>query len=298
MTNSPFFSVVIPVYNRAHLIERTIRSVTTQEFDDFEIIVVDDGSTDNAEMVISGIGDQRLRYCRKTNQERAAARNFGVREAKGKYITFLDSDDTLFVNHLRVAKRKLAELGEPEVYHQSYQVEGTSGEVLSRLNLGSGIINEFLFTRGNVMSCMGVFLKREVALTNPFNENPELTGVEDWELWIRLSGRYSIFHDSLITAAIINHEERSVNRVNEDKLIASISCLLSCVIKDVPVRKKYESFFNRFKASAYSYISLQLSESSVSKKKSIAYLVSAIRIHPGVLLRRRTLAILRNLLVI
>ncbi|MEQ9552975.1 MAG: glycosyltransferase family A protein [Coleofasciculus sp. G3-WIS-01] len=91
----PFFSTIIPVFNRANLIELTLNSVLNQEFDDQEIIVVDDGSTDNTLDVLAGYGDQ-IKVLKQENKGPGAARNLGIHHACGKYITFLDSDDLWF----------------------------------------------------------------------------------------------------------------------------------------------------------------------------------------------------------
>jgi hypothetical protein len=86
-------SVVIPTFNRAHLIPRAIRSVLSQLRAEDELIVVDDGSTDHTESVVTGFGDRRIRYIQQTNRGAGAARNRGVREATRDLIAFLDSDD-------------------------------------------------------------------------------------------------------------------------------------------------------------------------------------------------------------
>jgi glycosyltransferase involved in cell wall biosynthesis len=87
------FTAVVPTYNRAHLIERAISSVLAQTHTDFELIVVDDGSSDNTQAVVERIDDPRIRYVRQQNAGAAAARNHGARLATGEYLTFLDSDD-------------------------------------------------------------------------------------------------------------------------------------------------------------------------------------------------------------
>src|SRR5687767_9278561 len=97
---SPVFSIVIPTYNRAHLIKKTIESVLAQDFADFELLVVDDGSKDDTESVVSSFTDKRVHYFKKQNGERGAARNFGAARAKGSYLNFFDSDDLLYRNHL------------------------------------------------------------------------------------------------------------------------------------------------------------------------------------------------------
>jgi len=91
--NKPTFSIVIPTFNRAELLPRAIQSVLNQTFADFELIVVDDGSTDDTELAVQALADPRLCYFRQTNQGRSAARNAGAAQANGQFVTFLDSDD-------------------------------------------------------------------------------------------------------------------------------------------------------------------------------------------------------------
>jgi glycosyltransferase involved in cell wall biosynthesis len=91
----PLFSVVIPTYNRADLLGQTLESVFRQEADDYEVIVVDDGSTDNTADVVAAFGD-RVRFLRRPNGGPGAARNAGIGAARGDYLAFLDSDDLWF----------------------------------------------------------------------------------------------------------------------------------------------------------------------------------------------------------
>ncbi|UPV76852.1 glycosyltransferase (plasmid) [Halorussus limi] len=90
----PTVSVVIPTYNRAELLTRAIDSVLAQTYDDFELVVVDDGSTDDTEAVVTGYDDDRVRYlAHETNRGANPARNTGIEAAEGEYVAFLDSDD-------------------------------------------------------------------------------------------------------------------------------------------------------------------------------------------------------------
>lgn len=102
--NQPFFSVVIPVYNRGNIVGSAVQSVLDQTFADFEIILVDDGSTDNSVSVARAIKDERLRVLCQPNAGGSAARNRGIDEATGKYIAFLDSDDNFLPRHLESMK--------------------------------------------------------------------------------------------------------------------------------------------------------------------------------------------------
>lgn len=106
----PFFSVVIPTYNRAHAIQKSIESILIQTFRDFEIIVADDASTDNTEEVVCSMQDGRIHYfMNEKNLERCLTRNKGIEAAKGEYICFLDSDDYHLPNHLQVIYDKIQE---------------------------------------------------------------------------------------------------------------------------------------------------------------------------------------------
>lgn len=96
----PMVSVIIPVYNAQHFVTQSIHSVLNQSFRDLELIVIDDGSTDDSASVIEGISDPRMRFYKKKNEGQCKTLNFGLRESKGRFIKFLDADDYLNDVHL------------------------------------------------------------------------------------------------------------------------------------------------------------------------------------------------------
>lgn len=100
MSSSPLFSIILPTYNRASLLKRAISSVLSQSFSDWELWVVDDGSTDETEAIVLAISDSRIHYCKLDHGERSHARNQGVLRASGQYICFLDDDDTYGQDYL------------------------------------------------------------------------------------------------------------------------------------------------------------------------------------------------------
>jgi glycosyltransferase involved in cell wall biosynthesis len=108
MSGAPFFSVVIPVYNRADDLRVALASVLAQDEQNFEIVVVDDGSRDDPRAVIDALGDPRIHYVRQANGGGGAARNTGIARASGGFIAFLDSDDAFLPHHLSAMRSLLA----------------------------------------------------------------------------------------------------------------------------------------------------------------------------------------------
>lgn len=108
---NPFFSIIIPTYNRANTIIRAVNSVQNQLFQDWELLVVDDGSKDNTAQLVRSVcsKDNRVKYFYQENAERSTARNYGVSKSSGKYICFLDSDDTYSDNHLKMLNEAITE---------------------------------------------------------------------------------------------------------------------------------------------------------------------------------------------
>ena len=93
--NFPLVSIIIPLYNKESSIRSTIDSVLNQKFSNFEIVVVDDGSTDNSSTIVKNINDNRIHYYYKDNEGVSDARNYGVQKAFGEWVMFLDADDVL-----------------------------------------------------------------------------------------------------------------------------------------------------------------------------------------------------------
>jgi len=114
----PRFSVVIPTYNRSTSVLDTLRSCFEQTFGSLEVVIVDDGSSDDTREVLAGIDDDRLVVVHQENAGPAAARNHGMRVATGEYIAFLDSDDCWYPEFLEAAQQELAEHGDALIYGQ------------------------------------------------------------------------------------------------------------------------------------------------------------------------------------
>ena len=95
-------SVIIPLYNKEPIIERSLQSVLSQDYDDFEVVVVNDGSTDRSADIVRSINDPRIRLIEQENGGPSKARNTGTKNAKGEWILFLDADDELLPGAMRM----------------------------------------------------------------------------------------------------------------------------------------------------------------------------------------------------
>lgn len=186
----PIVSVIIPTYNRENLITKPIRSVLTQSYQDFEIIVVDDCSTDNTEKVVKSFNDPRIKYIRhQRNSGPAIARNTGIENASGSYIAFLDSDDEWLSEKLE-KQLNLFQQCDPEV-----GVVYTGVELVNEFNQVKrvktptyrGFLRERLLYKNVIGTPSTVIVKRNyLEQVKGFDANiPPF--VEDADLWLRLS---------------------------------------------------------------------------------------------------------------
>ncbi|MDE7324001.1 MAG: glycosyltransferase family 2 protein [Lachnospiraceae bacterium] len=162
MNKQPVFTVIIPTYNREHFLKRTIDSILSQTFKDFELIIVDDGSTDNTNALIDTYEDNRIVYVKKENGGQNSAINAGLQRAKGQYIAFCDSDDTWMPEKLEKHLQKYQEDSEIKVvYNLTGVIKEEGGEqkiILARDDVYEGwcyreILDQGYLTSPSFLSC-------------------------------------------------------------------------------------------------------------------------------------------------
>lgn len=130
-----FFSVVIPVYNKEKEIRSTLETVLVQSFIDFEVVLVDDGSSDGSMEIVKGIKDSRIRLFSQKNQGVSAARNAGIRQAVGQYIALLDADDRWEPSYLKEQYDLIQKYPQCGVFAVNYSYVYSSGaKVPNRVN--------------------------------------------------------------------------------------------------------------------------------------------------------------------
>jgi glycosyltransferase involved in cell wall biosynthesis len=122
-------SVVIPLFNKGPFIARTLNSVLNQTFKDFEVIIVNDGSTDDGEKIVKGFDDPRIRLISQVNQGETAARNSGIENAKSDFIAFLDADDEWLPKHLETIFRLIDKFPGAGIYTTAYKIRTTDGKM-------------------------------------------------------------------------------------------------------------------------------------------------------------------------
>jgi glycosyltransferase involved in cell wall biosynthesis len=288
------FSVVIPTYNRAHLIADTIKSVLNQTYQNFEVIVVDDGSSDNTEEVVKSIISDKLFYYKKENCERGASRNYGLKVSKGDYINYFDSDDFMMPNHLQVAYDTILKC-KYEAFHLGYNIVDDKGNLLKEFRYTSEVNDKLI--AGNLLSINPMFLKRDIALENMFSENREISGLEDWELWLRIALNYSIKTVEIVTSSIINHEYRSVLQTEKDKLIARVLTFKNLVLNNKAVVNYYKGKMHLFEESCLTYISLHLALTKKHRLPALNYMFKGILKNPLFIFKRRFLAIIKHCII-
>lgn len=293
--NSNFtFSIIIPTYNRAHLIERTLNTLLSQNYIDYELIIIDDGSTDNTFSIVDNYLSSNVKYFKTSNQERGASRNFGASMASGKYVNFFDSDDLAFSNYLSIANCLITKNINLEWFFVNYEIMSDSGNLIrAGFNFTDSTLNTKL-SDGNFLSCSSVFIRRDIFLTHKFKEDRELAASEDYELWLRLAARYPLYFSSDVGCQLIDHSERSVRNVNAYSLIARINLLIKFIYSDPIVLIYFKNHINIIVMGLYSYIALHLSELSRFKFIGLIYLIKASYLSPKLFLSRQFLAICRN----
>jgi glycosyltransferase involved in cell wall biosynthesis len=293
----PFFTIVVPTYNRADLIAQTLHSLMAQSYAHYEIIVVDDGSTDNTEAVVQPFVGEKLRYIKKQNAERAAARNYGASLAKGDYVNFFDSDDIALSNHLSDAVAVLKLHSDAAWFHLGYAWAYPNKQIFKEVNRFSGATLNGIMAKGNPLSCNGVFVRKDIIQQYRFNEDRALSASEDYELWCRLAARFPLYYSNPISSLVIDHETRSVRTIHGQKLIDRLLLLLEYLTQDQTVLDYFGSDFSKIKMDSYSYIALHLANQPKDKLKSITYLFKAMNTNGHLFRTKRFYATIKNILI-
>jgi len=219
-----FFSIIIPLHNKSKYILNTLNSALNQTYSHFEIIVINDGSTDNSVDLINSLNSPKIRLISQENQGVSVARNKGIKIAKGNYIAFLDADDYWFPFHLAEIKKSITKFPNESVFCNNYNIyltkekfkkttfsiKPSSEEIILITNyFESSLINSIAWTSS-------VCLKKSIIdKTLLFDKN--LSSGQDTDLWIRLGLKYPFIFNKRITSNHLKYIENSLSKGNTVK---------------------------------------------------------------------------------
>ena len=242
-------TIIIPTHNRATLLPRAIRSVLAQDDPNWELVVVDDGSTDDTRAVVEGFADARIRYIYQENRQLNGARNTGIREARGEYAGFLDDDDELLPDHPSRLRYSIEKDG---ARHDIYR----SGELLRRGERETEGYNyrndEPLLVQfwEHPTGMFGMLIRTQLLRDNPFNEDHLL--LDDF-LWLnQILRTASLRQIDAHTAVVHLHpEQRSAHYLTDELLEQNISRLVEAynlpgVSEQVPFSAYQQQVFHQY----------------------------------------------------
>ncbi|MDX1371056.1 MAG: glycosyltransferase family A protein [Nitrososphaeraceae archaeon] len=268
------FSIILPSFNRAKFLPRVISSISQQTIENWELIIVDDGSTDDTELIVHNLAkdEPRIRYVYQENLERSAARNHGIKEARGDYICFIDSDDFFREDHLESFQELIAEKSfENAVYVSHYSVlrnESTEEVDVCTLTKESDIK---CFLVGNPIIPSRVCVSREIL--EEFNFDEDITIVEDTILWLRISEKYPFHQHNKATIKYHLHDDNSINIMSKGSEIRLAG--LKTFFKRYPLLIKSKKLKTEMMGDAYFNVATHYIAHK-KKVKSLKYLLLSL----------------------
>jgi len=243
----PKVSVIIPTYNRAYLLNRAINSVLKQSFQDFEIIIVDDASTDVTDNLINTLNDRSIVYIKhKKRRGASAARNTGIEIAHGEYIAFLDSDDEWLPEKLEKQlnvfdNSSYQDLG--LVYTACLEIREAKQKRTLIPNFRGDILKNLLVK--NYIGYTSIPLIKKECFTKAGLFDEQLPGSQDWDMWIRIAQYYEVdfVNDILV---YVYPQRDGIMKNNAGAIMAHKRILKKYeeLVKALPRKMRAERYFN------------------------------------------------------
>jgi len=210
MPEAPYFSIIMPAYNRASMIDKAIESIIKQTFPDWELIIIDDASEDNTEEVVRQFNEPRIVYLKNiSNIERSASRNKGIDSAKGEFICFLDSDDYFKHNRLEILFNAIEERKKPVALFYTdiiFEKEGATVLTKEYSKVCKDIYERIIL---EIIGTPQVCIHRNILAAIKFNEKYNLA--EDLDLWTRIAIAHEFIYIQSLSVVAVEHSSRSIN---------------------------------------------------------------------------------------
>ena len=225
--NKPLFSVIIPTYNSSKTITKTVFSVLNQNYQNFEIILVDDGSTDNTVSNVELISDSRIKIFKiKRSGGPAKPRNYGINKSKSNWICFLDSDDLWENNKLETLSKSIKKYNFDILCHNEY-IQKSNKITIAKYGPFKKEFYKSLLIEGNSLSTSATMLSKKFLLKNnlKFNESYKFVSVEDYDLWMLFAKKIAnfLFINNILSTYIIH--DKGISQ-NHNKHLKSLKSLL------------------------------------------------------------------------
>lgn len=214
-----FFSVIMPLYNKENFIENTIQSVFDQTFQDFEIIVVNDGSTDKSEEKLLQFKDSRISYFSKNNEGASTARNYGIEKANAAFITFLDADDYWYPTFLETMFNNISKVPDQKVFSGAIEIDTFRKIIRSHYSISKSgnefeIVNYFQASLKETVLCTSCAVFHKTVLDEAGNFDTKIKSGQDTDLWIRIGLLYPVVFSWKILARYV-YDPKSLSKNNK-----------------------------------------------------------------------------------
>ena len=237
----PKVSVVIPAYNTLAYLPQSLTSALKQTFTDFDVLIVDDGSTDGLAAWAAQLSDPRVRLVTQANQGLPGARNTGVRHTEGEYIAFLDGDDLWRPDKLAKQVALLDSRPEVGLVHTSVSFIDARGDAISRPVAAHGdgdVYREFLtFNEFYMVRCGSTPLVRRACFDDVGLFDPSLKFAEDWEMWTRVAAHY---HVATLGENLVLYRQHSSNLTKNYRIMTPhFTKIIERAFSDVPEKYRY-----------------------------------------------------------
>jgi glycosyltransferase involved in cell wall biosynthesis len=295
---TPKVSVIIPAYNAERTIRETINSVLEQTFFDFELIIINDGSTDNTLQLVNEVKDSRLRVYSYSNAGLSMARNRGITHAKGEYISFIDADDLWTSDKLEMQVQALEKSPTSGVAYSWTMCMDNSGKVFY-----PGVIANF---QGNVYSHLLIsnfiasgsnVLIRAEAIKSVGEFDITLKSCEDWDYWLRLAPKWNF---------VVVPKSQIIYRLSSGAMSSKVEVMEKYQILVLErAFKKAPPELQHLKNKGFSYIYQYLTQLYLTRvdteravQKATIKLFKCILLNPAILMNKKTQILATKILMI
>ncbi|MEQ8998305.1 MAG: glycosyltransferase [Coleofasciculus sp. B1-GNL1-01] len=288
---NPIISVILPVYNGEKTIKETVRSVLSQTFSEFELIIINDGSADSTVDIVSSIEDERIQVFSYPNAGQPASRNRGIAKAQGDYIAFIDADDLWTADKLEAQYKALQDNPQAALAYSWTDWIDESGELLKRGSyitesgdvLSKLLLNDFVANGSNPL------IRRQALLeVGGFDES--LSNAHDWDMWLRLAVRYPFV--AVASPQVLYRKSTSSMSANIWGMERSSIQVIEKALNQAPA--SLQNLKPGILGNRYKYLTYRALEWPLERKKGFAalkFLTTAIRYDPSLLLRFKLIVI-------